>query len=329
MSRLHLNNQKSEVGRIVSTPTGGSIHFKKQFLSNYCILVNLTPGHFSLPDSGIGISPSSDYLHNYGLSHFNDQIISPDGPMFGMLTGYSTHVDESSVHYQEWKFPIAHFQTPDLLSPRNSVIASSNFRSTTDLNFADVDTAACLDTGQLNYFFNIDGMSNASHEEHLLIVDTFKAEIRVSCPEVLDKPYRPLISGSDEASLLMHYLDHAFYSQFPFYSPSTDAGGRGWLVTLLSGDQKVYYATIAFSQYHRDLKSSARRLSVIGSYQAVEKIDYHWLALEQLQIYLREIHTRNESGRIIRNIQALTCNLQLVLEVHINKKINEPSMAHI
>ena len=53
--------------------------------------------------------------------------------------------------------------------------------------------------------------------------------------------------SAEEATLFMYYLDHVFFIQFPFYDDSFSNTGRGWLFTLLTGEESLYSATLALS----------------------------------------------------------------------------------
>jgi hypothetical protein len=52
-----------------------------------------------------------------------------------------------------------------------------------------------------------------------------------------------------EDGLLMHYLDHVFHLQYPFYD-SSDPKGRGWLFSILRRAKSAYHAVLALSEYH-------------------------------------------------------------------------------
>jgi len=45
----------------------------------------------------------------------------------------------------------------------------------------------------------------------------------------------------------MHYLDHVFGKQFPFYEFLSVEGGRLWLLSCLTSYQSAYFATLALS----------------------------------------------------------------------------------
>src|SRR5690349_21404916 len=52
-------------------------------------------------------------------------------------------------------------------------------------------------------------------------------------------------ADDDQASLLMHYLDHVFPLQFRFYQPSAWDGGRGWLLITLMETKPLYHAALS------------------------------------------------------------------------------------
>jgi hypothetical protein len=60
-------------------------------------------------------------------------------------------------------------------------------------------------------------------------------------------PNLSLCQRSWEGALFMHYLDHVFYIQFPFYNSTPTNAGRGWLFQLLMRDKSVYHAALALS----------------------------------------------------------------------------------
>ncbi|KAI9648582.1 hypothetical protein NHQ30_003219 [Ciborinia camelliae] len=59
------------------------------------------------------------------------------------------------------------------------------------------------------------------------------------------------ITTSNEASLLMHFLDNVFPLQYPMYKPEVAEGGRGWLLSLILKTKPLYHASIGLSAYHR------------------------------------------------------------------------------
>jgi len=52
----------------------------------------------------------------------------------------------------------------------------------------------------------------------------------------------------------MHFLDHVFPLQYPFYKPNIADGGRGWLLVALLRTKPLYHIALAISiHYHRKL----------------------------------------------------------------------------
>ena len=49
----------------------------------------------------------------------------------------------------------------------------------------------------------------------------------------------------------MHFLDHVFPLQYPFYKPRISDGGRGWLLAALLRTKPLYHVALALSLYHR------------------------------------------------------------------------------
>jgi hypothetical protein len=122
-----------------------------------------------------------------------------------------------------------------------------------------------------------------------------------------------------DAELLMHYLDHVFPLQFPFYKPSVVAGGRGWLLSILTTTKPLYHAAISLAAYHR--QSILCRDSASKDYG----LDLEFLerqyerALNELWQYLAKIGDKNEARTQVENIDVLSCLAMLIsLEVGVS-----------
>ncbi|CZR56550.1 related to C6 zink-finger protein PRO1A [Phialocephala subalpina] len=61
----------------------------------------------------------------------------------------------------------------------------------------------------------------------------------------------PSTFSSEEAVLLMHFLDNVFPLQYPVYKPSVAEGGRGWIISLLLRTKPLYHASLALATFHR------------------------------------------------------------------------------
>jgi hypothetical protein len=117
---------------------------------------------------------------------------------------------------------------------------------------------------------------------------------------------------SEEAALLMHYLDQVFYFQFPLYTSDSDCGGRGWLLALLTEDDSIHYATLALSQQHQRAKNGGTSIAILESSSPIRRDDYYVFALRQLQLTLEGAYAWNGFTKLTRCIQCLASILQLV-----------------
>ncbi|RSL93529.1 hypothetical protein CEP52_013190 [Fusarium oligoseptatum] len=77
----------------------------------------------------------------------------------------------------------------------------------------------------------------------------------------------------------MHYLDHVFYWQYPYFQPRSRIGNRGWLLTYLSNGGPLYHAALALSALHRNKVQLSRRQDYLRNQEAFE---YHSRALREL-----------------------------------------------
>jgi hypothetical protein len=110
----------------------------------------------------------------------------------------------------------------------------------------------------------------------------------------------------------MHYLDHVFFIQFPFYDHSFSTPGRGWLFTLLTGEESLYSATLALSQCLP--RSSHIQMQIATNEEPHPKSDnkYYTSALRRLRMSLAKVPNWSPSIRFSRSLQATTCMLQLI-----------------
>ncbi|KFY98851.1 hypothetical protein V498_01179 [Pseudogymnoascus sp. VKM F-4517 (FW-2822)] len=107
--------------------------------------------------------------------------------------------------------------------------------------------------------------------------------------------------------LLMHYLDHVFPLQFPFYTPSVVAGGRGWLLSILTTTKPLYHVAISLAAYHRRYMLRCDGVSK-GHGQDLECLERQYArALSELRQYLAKLGGRNEARTQVENIDVLSC----------------------
>lgn len=122
-----------------------------------------------------------------------------------------------------------------------------------------------------------------------------------------------------DTELLMHYLDHVFPLQFPFYKPSVVSGGRGWLLSILTTTKPLYYAAISLAAYHRQsmlCRDSASKHHGLD----LESLERQYArALSELRQYLAKIGDKKEARTQVENVDVLSCLVMLIsLEVGIS-----------
>ena len=126
-----------------------------------------------------------------------------------------------------------------------------------------------------------------------------------------------VLCGDMEDALFMHYLDQIFYIQYPFYHSSSQHR-RGWLFSILRRVKSAYHATLALSEYHQLSTLPRERSGSISLNRLQTKGRHYDLALREMQFSLSQSHTWSGTSGLIRNIETLTCILQLLfLEVRL------------
>jgi len=112
------------------------------------------------------------------------------------------------------------------------------------------------------------------------------------------------------AALLAHYTETIFYQQFPFLDVlRTETPirhqNREWFLTLLTGDEAVFRATLALSRRY----SQALRKDMHGLQDTIVDPNYMLAVME-----LEAIHLQINSSTLMQNltISALMCCLQLI-----------------
>ncbi|QPC65789.1 hypothetical protein HYE67_008020 [Fusarium culmorum] len=109
--------------------------------------------------------------------------------------------------------------------------------------------------------------------------------------------------GYDEADLLMHYLDHVFPYQYPFF----DKGqwSRGWLLWLLSKNGPLCRAALGLAALHK------RSLLGETNNHHIE-LEFHTKAVRQLQDFLSsvDINELRPDNEIL--VEIIACGISLV-----------------
>ena len=123
----------------------------------------------------------------------------------------------------------------------------------------------------------------------------------------------PRVLADHRVRLLMHFLDHVFPIEFPFYNPSIFEGGRGWLLSLLMRTRPLYHAALSVSAYHHSALNTARNLKCkIQTWNELQI--HHTLALKELHDVMLDIDRggQDEKGNIDFRIDALASIVQMI-----------------
>lgn len=107
----------------------------------------------------------------------------------------------------------------------------------------------------------------------------------------------------DEASLLMHYLDHVFPYQYPCF----DKGrwSRGWLLWLLSKNGPLYRASLGLAALHQ------RSLLGETSNHHLE-LEFHTKAVRQLHDFITSIDITELQPENETLVEIVTCGVTLI-----------------
>ncbi|KAH7175477.1 fungal-specific transcription factor domain-containing protein [Dactylonectria macrodidyma] len=107
----------------------------------------------------------------------------------------------------------------------------------------------------------------------------------------------------DEASLLMHYLDHVFPYQYPFFVKGK--WSRGWLLWLLSKNGPLYRASMGLAALHQR--------SLLGGTESHHlELEFHTKALRQLQDFLASFNINEPQAENDNLVEIITCGIALI-----------------
>lgn len=121
-----------------------------------------------------------------------------------------------------------------------------------------------------------------------------------------------------KSELLMHYFDHTFRRQFRFHNPNPNAGGRGWLLWLLSRTGPLYHAALSLSALHQ-----YGMLGQNDGAKYTELVGYHAKALEDLQLFVQRIRESHKVDDLGQQIAILSCGVMLI-----SFEVSGPSRSH-
>ncbi|CAD6439239.1 64585307-f8cb-4a19-bfa8-82eaea6783ff [Sclerotinia trifoliorum] len=115
-----------------------------------------------------------------------------------------------------------------------------------------------------------------------------------------------------EASLMMHYLDHVFFIQFRFHTPSLSSG-RGWLLSLLIRTKPLYHAALSLSAFHRQSLLLEQESGQAEIDYLHELRHHHDLTLKELRNFIQTNNKNvSEQRAFDGNVQILACMIQLI-----------------
>ena len=144
--------------------------------------------------------------------------------------------------------------------------------------------------------------------QHSGIVTADSESAPISTPQSLQSR---ILSGQsfaeplqyDEASLLMHYLDHVFPYQYPCYDKVK--WSRGWLLWLLSKNGPLYRASLGLAAFHQR--------SLIGEANDDHlELEFHTKAVRQLHDFLTSINITALEPENETLVEIITCGVALI-----------------
>lgn len=124
-------------------------------------------------------------------------------------------------------------------------------------------------------------------------------------PEDDSMPCFPFIEpmSDEESRLLMHYLDHVFPLQYPYYSRTIWA--RGWLLWLLSKNGPIYRASMGLAAVHQQ--------SLIGEENSRDLgLKHYTRALQELQNFISHFETSEGQDEKETLIEIISCGVALI-----------------
>jgi hypothetical protein len=117
--------------------------------------------------------------------------------------------------------------------------------------------------------------------------------------------------NSEEAVLLMHFVDIVFPLQYPMYKPSVMDGGRGWLLSLLLRTKPLYHASLALSAYHRETIFLSTN-SPCSTHSTVDKEKHLAICLSEFQQAIKDVGQWVVSACPSNSLGLMACVIQLV-----------------
>ncbi|KAF5535529.1 C6 zink-finger PRO1A [Fusarium mexicanum] len=121
----------------------------------------------------------------------------------------------------------------------------------------------------------------------------------------LQDPTSPYLLPPRLASIIMYYLDHVFFWQFPYFQSWFRLGNRGWLLIFLNNGGSLSRAALALSTLHRD--ASQKRCSY-----SQEAFEFHSKALRELRKLSQHIETETLLSDRTKLAEFIAASLTLI-----------------
>ncbi|KAF5604256.1 C6 zink-finger PRO1A [Fusarium subglutinans] len=118
-------------------------------------------------------------------------------------------------------------------------------------------------------------------------------------------PTSPYLLPPRLASIIMYYLDHVFFWQFPYFQSWSCLGNRGWLLIFLNNGGSLSRAAFALSTLHRD--ASRKRCSY-----SQEAFEFHSKALRELRKLSQHIETETLLSDRTKLAEFIAASLTLI-----------------
>lgn len=164
-------------------------------------------------------------------------------------------------------------------------------------------------------FGEVAGVTN-SHSLHLILTSNSWSVL-------------PLQFEEDQASLLMHFFDHVLPLQFPFYSPSINEGGRGWILSILTRTKPLYHVALSLAAYHQQsILVRSNRIPCTTSLRKLE--ERHIECIKALRCHLEQFSIGLKANTCETNIEIMACiALLIALEVSSVPQNLQPELMNV
>ncbi|KUJ17523.1 uncharacterized protein LY89DRAFT_668838 [Mollisia scopiformis] len=125
--------------------------------------------------------------------------------------------------------------------------------------------------------------------------------------------WSPFSINSQEAVLLMHFIDNVFPLQYPVYKPSVAEGGRGWVISLLLRTKPLYHACLGLASYHRGSVLLEQRRGPCNTAVVVEQERHLAICLKEFRETIQAVdHLIGNFNCPKNSLGLMACIVQLI-----------------